>query len=314
MSNAQIPFRVVNGQIIGPNGQNFIAHGVNVYSDDLASISASLNTTLPGTNFIRVIVRSLQDPSTYTAFVNQMTAQGIVVEFEDHPDGGGDQDAAPPEGIPAESAWYAAMATAFKNNPYVWFGTFNEPMPTPGLSAWQQATYNAIRGAGDNNPIMLEVSGSNPSNLQQALDPSVYATMTNVIWDVHCYNYQSNYSTDQATVDASVQGMISAAQSIKSADGLVPVIIGEYGDSTTGSVVSDPGGMQEVQAVESSGVGSAAFTWTAGIAPGNMIRNTDGSLTAYGQVVAAFTASGAPPRGCKPKPQKIPSTPRTVQP
>lgn len=189
------------------------------------------------------------------------------------------------------------MARSYKDNPYVWFGTYNEP-PTKGgsLSEWQLATYTAIRNAGNSQPILLEVSGSRPSNLQAALDPSVYAKMTNVVWDTHAYNYQSNYSTNQAIVDASVHDMIAASQKINSADGTVPVIIGEFGNSTTGHE-EDPGGMHEVRAVINSGVGSAAFTWTAGSAPSNQTRNVDGSLTAYGQLVAAFIR-GSGTGGC----------------
>ena len=69
----------------------------------------------------------------------------------------------------------------------VWFGTYNEP-PTKGgsLSAWQRATYDAVRGTGNNNPVMLEVQAAD-LELQKAMEPSYYATMTNVIWDVHVY-------------------------------------------------------------------------------------------------------------------------------
>ncbi len=60
--------------------------------------------------------------------------------------------------LAAESNWYAGMAAAFIGNPYVWFGTINEP--GNGDSDQELATYNAIRGTGNNNPIMLEVMAS----------------------------------------------------------------------------------------------------------------------------------------------------------
>ncbi len=116
------------------------------------------------------------------------------------------------------------MASYFKNNPYVWFGTDNEPTTAGGsLSDWQLATYNAIRNAGNNNPILLEPSGSRPPGyggtpLQAAMNPADYARMTNVIWDPHCYGYQSSYDTNQADVNANVQAMITASQSIRGAD------------------------------------------------------------------------------------------------
>jgi hypothetical protein len=85
------------------------------------------------------------------------------------------------------------------------------------------------------------------------MNPADYTTMTNVIWDPDCYGYQSSYDTNQADVNANVQAMITASQTIHSADGLVPVIIGEYGPD------NDPNGTQEVTAVINSGVGSTAW-------------------------------------------------------
>ena len=54
-----------------------------------------------------------------------------------------------------------------QSNPYVWFGTDNEPSETDlsgntdpaALSTWQQQTYNAIRDTGNTSPIMVEMNG-----------------------------------------------------------------------------------------------------------------------------------------------------------
>ncbi len=188
------------------------------------------------------------------------------------------------------------MASYFKNNPYVWLGTDNEPATAGGsLSDWQLATYNAIRDTGNTNPMLLEPSGSRPPGyggtpLQAAMNPADYTTMTNVIWDPHCYGYQSSYDTNQADVNANVQAMITASQTIQGADGVIPVIIGEYGPGT------DPNGTQEVTAVINSGVGSTAWAWDdqgsvdpTTIQDGNQIMLGTG-FTAYGQQVATFIA------------------------
>ena len=288
-------FKTVNGQVIGPNGP-FRVRGINIYGTPAALKAAALATqTFKGLNFIRYIVRTLDDPSTYQAFVNQMTPQGIVVEFEHHPDSGGGQDEAPPEGIPAESAWYASMAKTYASNPYVWFGTFNEPgVGNPGqLSAWHQATYNAIRGTGSNAPLMIEPGGSRPWNLVDALVPSVYASMTNIIMDPHVYPYQNDYSSDATSITDSIQGMVTAAQKIKSADGIIPVIVGEAGPSTTGSSL-DPNGYATVEGlinVAQTGVmaGVALFTWYPGFASPNDLTDPGGTPTApYGQMAQLF--------------------------
>ena len=289
-------FKTVNGQIIGPNGP-FAVRGINVYGNQDAMKNGALMTqTFNGLNFIRYIVRTLDDPSTYQAFVNQMTPQGIVIEFEHHPDGGGGQDA-PYTGaqLAAESAWYASMATTFKANPYVWFGTFNEPgVGYPGqLSAWHQATYNAIRGTGSNAPLMIEPGGSRPWNLVGALVPSVYASMTNIIMDPHVYPYQNDYNSDPTSITDNVKGMVTAAQKIKSADGTIPVIVGEAGPSTTGSSL-DANGYAMVEGlinVAQTGAmaGVALFTWYPGFASPNNLTDPAGTPTApYGQMAQLF--------------------------
>src|ERR1700682_6354369 len=50
---------------------------------------------------------------------------------------------------------------------------------------------------------------------------------------------------------------------VKRADGTVPVIIGEYGNSTSGSTL-DANGNQSISAVQASGYGSTAWTWHEG--------------------------------------------------
>jgi hypothetical protein len=273
-------FRVNGGQIVGPNGRPFIARGINLRSTELSDLGAVL-AAYPGLNFLRLNIRNLDDPSSLQSAVDQLTARGTVVELEVHPNGGGGQGSI--SELSGDGTWYAQAAAYFRNNAYVWFGTYNEP-PTSGgsLSAWHKATYQAIRGAGNNAPILIEPGGSRPWNLTQALDPSAYVTMTNIVMDPHVYGYQTDYNTDQATNDANVKAMVAAAQTIRSADGSVPAIIGEYGDSTDGSN-TDPNGTQNVEAVINSGFGSAAWSWISG---GSDMLQSGGTLTEYGQRVA----------------------------
>lgn len=302
-------FHVAGGQIIGPDGQAWVSRGVNLYGPMAASTNngSLISQTFPGVNFIRYIVRTLDAPSSYDAFVNNETAKGIVVEFEHHPDGGGGQDTAPPEGVAAESAWYSSMASHFGANPYVWFGTFNEPgVGAPGqLSAWHQATYSAIRSTGNNNPILIEPGGSRPWNLVDALVPSVYAGMTNIVMDPHVYGYQNDYSSDPTSIANNITGMIAAAQTIKTADGTIPVIIGESGPSTTGSGL-DPNGDATVQGlitIASGGSmsGLAQFTWYPGFESPNNMTDPAGNLTIpYGQEAALYiNTSITPPTKCQ---------------
>lgn len=284
-------FKVVNGRIIGPDGKDFIARGINLYDSQLGDID-NIIAMFPGINYLRVSVGhdGYHDPSYYQAFIAKATSAGRVVELEDHPDAGGGQDTSPPQGLAAESAWYASIAQAFANNPYVFFGTFNEPGASDQLSAWQKATYQAIRGAGNNNPILLEISGW-PGDWTNALDPSVYATMHNTIWDPHFYPWIPRDSTDQTTVNQALADQISGVQQIPNADGTMAVIIAEYGDSDNDTPDGGPSGMAVVDAVVNSGgtgkYGSAAWAWNPGGSQDRLQNN--GTMTSpYGQAVALY--------------------------
>src|SRR5579859_1783982 len=279
-------FGTLNGQIYTPDGKPFLARGINLRSTELADIPAVL-AAFPNLNFIRLNIRSLDSPASLQSAINDLTSRGIVVELEDHPDGGGGQGSISALEGP-DVAWLGQVAAAFKNNPYVWYGTYNEPPTDGNLTAWQVAEYNAIRGAGATAPIMIEPGGPRPDTLTAPLNLSAYTSMTNIIADPHLYNFQTNFSTDPAVNAANVAAMIKSAQSIVSADGPVPVLIGEFGDSTDGSN-TDPGGMQNVQAVLNNGIGFAAWSWISG---GSDMLQSGGQLTAYGQAVASTIQSG----------------------
>ena len=55
------------------------------------------------------------------------------------------------------------------------------------------------------------------------MEPSYYAAVTNVIWDVQ-YTHINNFNTDPTSITDNINAMIAASQTIKSADGIVPVI------------------------------------------------------------------------------------------
>ncbi len=144
--------------------------------------------------------------------------------------------------------------------------------------------------------MMELMGGGNPGTIGAGfgMTPATYASMTNIVWDLHFYGWAANYSTDPATVSAALIGSASsgtgilAAQTIPSADGLVPVLIGEYGDSTDGQTI-DANASQVISAVESSGYGCSA--WEDSPSTGGAdILVSNGVLTSYGQTVAAFIA------------------------
>lgn len=280
-------FWTVGGQVLAPDGTPYIARGINLRSNELADIPAVL-AAFPNINFIRLNIRDPQpSPASLATAVNQLTARGIVVELEYHPNAGGGQGSITAlQG--SDVAWLAAAASYFKDNPYVWYGTYNEPPTDGSLSVWHLAEYKAIRDAGATSPILIEPGGSRPWNLLNPLDLSVYAQMENIVADPHVYAYQDGYSDDPAVNAANVAAMIDAARGITSLNGKVPVIIGEFGDSTAG-VVRDQGGPESVHAVLDSGVGFAAWSW---ISAGADELQSGGRLTDYGEWVASAIRNG----------------------
>ena len=290
-------FTTANGQIIAPDGSVFIAKGINVMEGQEPSLS-TLQADFPGINFVRYAIYDYASPSALSGFVDALTSAGIVVELEDHNNnagnaGGGAGQVFTGSALTTELSWYTAIAKAFVSNPNVWFGTNNEPSEVPSaaaLSTWQQQTYQAIRGAGNNSPIMVEMNcwSSPVMTCGQGYTASVYAAMTNIIWDDHYYGWLSNYSTDQATVSQNLAQEISASRQITGANGTVPVLIGEYGNSTTG-VAIDANAQQVLTAVQSSGNGSAAWAWGGGN-PGDGLSDGGNGLSSYGQEVAGYIA------------------------
>jgi hypothetical protein len=296
-------FATSGGSIIAPDGSVFIAKGINVMEGNEPSLS-TLQSAFPGINFVRYAIYDYAGPSALSAWVTSLTSAGIVVEIEDHNNGSGNAGGGQGvvftgQALATELGWYAAIAKAFASNPNVWFGTNNEPSEAPSaaaLSAWQGQTYQAIRGTGNASPVMVEMNCWNSPVMTcgQGYTASVYAAMTNIIWDDHYYGWLSNYSTDQAAVSQNLALEISASRQITGADGTVPVLIGEYGNSTTG-VAIDPNAAQVLAAVQSSGYGSAAWAWGSGN-PGDGLTTGGNGLSSYGQEVAGYIAlvAGAP--------------------
>lgn len=347
-------FTVSGGQILTSSGTIFSPRGVDIYDSTAESVLGSsatpLTTIFPAANILPVYVFSYATPSTYAAFVNEVTSAGIVVVFVNNQNfftdgtsagnsGGGCGDIFSGSILTTESNWYASMASFYASNPYVWFETNNEPsyvtgttsdtcasqggtVNLPALATWQQATYNAIRNAGNSAPILMnEPGGGVPGtvgaytatayqNLGSPMTPSVYSSMTNIIWNLSYYGYASGYSTTQSTVNSYLIGSngnvatccaaqsalqavgILAAQTITSANGTVPVIIGQYGLSTNGST-ADANGQQVVQAVatEAQGAyaaGATAWNWNATDCCNNLTSGNNTIVPGYGTQVQSY--------------------------
>jgi hypothetical protein len=294
------------GRIFDAHGQPFLPRGIGVIQGQEAS-AAALQALFPGINFVRYAIYDYASPQTLSAYVNSLTSAGIVVELEDHNNGAGNAGGSQGsiftgQALTNELGWYSAIAAFFKGNGAVWFGTNNEPSETDAsgqadpsaLAAWQLQTYQAIRGAGNDNPILLELDGwADPASFGQGYNPADYASMYNVVWDMHFYGWLTN-STNLGTNESFIEAAVKQAQQFTSSGGMrIPVIIGEYGNSTTGTSM-DSNGTQVVQAVQAAAmdgtiVGTAAWAWAQGN-PGDGLLTQGGGLSGYGQQVAAYVS------------------------
>ena len=299
-SSAPGQFRTDNGRIIGPNGAAFTARGINVFASQMGDANQILKD-FPGLNFVRLAVYNYDSPDAYATFINTMSSRGVVVELEDHTSsdgsnqGGGRGSAFTGPQLTNELNWYSSVARAYASNPFVWFGTDNEP-PNAGLSTWEQQTYNAIRSTGNNNPIMLELPGGAYPGAQSiasyGMDPSVYAAMSNIVADVHSYGWSSSFIPDQQTVGAALTDLVQGARTMPSASGNVPVILGEYGPSSeTGTPDANADQVLLVAQQSNQTAGAVAFAWSGRGA--NSLTDEQANPTPYGQQVAQWIASSS---------------------
>lgn len=313
-------FGVSDGRWYTPSGQLWTIHGINVGWGGTPPTAAQILAQFPGTNFVRLAVADFPGAASLQRVVDDYTSRGIFVEIEDHTSSDGQNRGGSTGTIFSGSllqqdlSWYASIASTFKNNPYVGFGSTNEPSevnPATGhtdpaaLSAWQLQEYNAVRSAGNNNPFWF-AANCWPTVCNQGYNASAYAGVANAAWDMHVYPWLFPSGNSAAQDGSEISQLAASAQQIKSADGTMPVNILETGNSTTG-VAIDSNWQQSMQAVLNSGLGYAPWIWGTG-APGDGLLSGHGGLSDYGSMVAAAIASSGP-TGCV---QSLVATPNST--
>jgi hypothetical protein len=319
-------FHVSNGQIIDLNGNVWVGKGINV--DDWAGVGGGgpgnigngtkivdnkgnpvhgldglyIFDVFPNCNIVRLpcsyhLRRDSSgyndDPSDFVTFVNNLTARKCVVVLEDHP---GPSPTIPKGPNTSQQRWYSHVAALFKSNPHVWYGTINEPWgkTTPDVICQNQLdTYNTLRNAGVTSPILLEIA--NPPNAWgsswQAAQAHYFRSMYNVVWDLHIYGGAGSSAQSQSVNNEAIAAAVAAVvnNGITSADGNIPILVGEYGPSMTG-ISLDANGTQNVIAVQTAQVnglidGSLAWSWSDAM-PDNL--QNQGYRTKYGNEVNGY--------------------------
>lgn len=314
-------FHVANGKIFDPDGREFLGVGFNINDSQMGTVTAGdpmlMLKYFPGTTMLRIACRSYAAPDYYRNFINKLTAKKIVMKFEDH-SGISKPPYVGPQ-LTAETQWYGNLAAAFKDNPYVWFGGFNEPgrgVALQLIQAQNAAIYKAIRATSDTIFAVSLPSGGNRGLVgpnARGYDGSIMGgldmvkTWTGVIWDLHNYGWLSNYNTDPAVIRATMLGIppapaatgAAAAQLWLSADGKMPVMIGEFGNSTTGTGI-DANGIALCEVTGEAArkreiAGYQAWHWNAaGDRYEDQLVSDAGQMTSLGKLVARLIAtSGA---------------------
>ncbi len=161
----------VNGtQIIDPNGNPFVIHGTNINGPNWnwprdMSQDADMIANVWKFNFVRVMSNIYPGSGTSTdnndtdKLVNAFTSRGVVVMFVAHDWTGQEPQG---QGLTDLTNWLTGLANRYKDNPYVWLDTYNEPFgcDNNGVSSnWltvQTGLISAIRNTGFQNVISPE--------------------------------------------------------------------------------------------------------------------------------------------------------------
>jgi hypothetical protein len=232
-------YSIRNGKIVDPNGNRIHLKGINIRHcnwpgntntvshhaiSDLARCTP-LVETFPGINCVRFDafeeMNQLQCASmdSICPLIDSMVAHNIVVEVECHvfPQvlQGGDLDRV--------CEWYRQLATRYKDEPRVIWGTQNEPNGPPDESI--RRIYEAIRSTGNENLILMCINGGWSWN---DMNPATYADMFGVCWDIHYYGWLPNYSQDQGECDRKLLEMINNGRRFTSRDGPIQSVCAEF--------------------------------------------------------------------------------------
>lgn len=315
-------FTVSNGQILDPTGRPWVYRGLAVLDSEMGQESAAtLLQQFPGLNAVNLACgadgngyATAQPIPSIVSWVNDATSRGIAVMLSDYVPG--QPQVRTGQDLQASLTWYSQLAALLAANPWVFWTPENEVLGN--LAAMHQAVYSAIRGAGHNGLIFMQAAAGNASS-PAGLDPSIYPSMHGIGWNIHVYPWEFNTaSQNEADYTNAVRGFVSTFQNFShSADGVMPVLMGEGGNATDGNHTDDPkiGGKFAVTAAFLAEAGVAGGTcgylawvhdWHGQAGDADELTNSAGQLTDYGDQVEADIAANA---GTTPPAPPTPSTP-----
>ena len=254
-------FRVDGDRILGPDGQPFVARGVNLlgpqsfWADETAGLAGAvrewglnavrLNTCLPGgCEGADGAVWDVNDD--LDGLVEEFTDEGLVVIISLHQiePGTYPDDAA----FPTIASWWQATAARYADNPLVWFNLLNEPGEgtTPDIR-WRTVHERLVEvvRAEATNLILLDgtqygqeagrdTTGpvTSASSAILRFGPELAAFAPDVAFSVHVYDQWAEPLDDDIARFARLRDYVEAVRSL----GLA-LVIGE-----TGGPANEPDG------------------------------------------------------------------------
>jgi hypothetical protein len=146
--------------------------------------------------------------------------------------------------------------------------------------------------------------------------------MTNIAWDLHFYGWElDDNNTTQSYADSRLLGNagpsnggagagtgILGAQTIHSADGVVPVIVGEFGHSTEANQAEGDRVIQAVNDAAQDGEisGFAAWAWHPSEFQEEWLVDNSGHVTRWGNQLEAAIQSAPASAPADPTPTPTP--------
>lgn len=245
-------FKVKGTKIFYPNGQEFIANGININGPGYGwygDTPGSVENVVEGWKFnaIRLNLREIEpreiieQNGTTEQIVDLYTDRGLVVVLEAHEQTGDYFTGAKLDRL---EAWWRKQAQRYKDNPYVWFNVSNEPggfdsQEPDNVAKWlnqNQTVIDAIRDEAAENIIMVDAHfwgqdvGEWNSELVKQEKSAILSHAKklddpedNLVFSVHLYD-QWQYG------EAKMRDYFNRVEAAG-----IPVVIGEYGAKNDGT-------------------------------------------------------------------------------
>lgn len=244
-SAASGKFYIVGKQIVDPDGNIFVPMGANVgmrqapylennylfnyfgtANDKSEQVKAwGWNTIRPNINCAPTGSPSVAETlAGLDQLINEYTAKKLVVMITCRVTVGTDYSYSSAQ-VQASLPFIKTVAQKYKDNPYVWMNTFNEPIVNQ--SAWtalNQSLYNDVRAVAPDMLFVADLAGMGnqiESIADANLATSFGAGKCNVLYDWHAYGFING----QWATDAEHQTYISRVASKN-----IAMVIGEFGD------------------------------------------------------------------------------------